>query len=274
MEEKALEIEKRLRILERKFGLIASQNVDISFSVEDLLRARGFQTFSFSSEDFINEEQKDTLFSKMQSYHFRRLLADFLSGKFLDRSRVEKALKKWGLEAGKSLEPLKKIGILIEKGEGFQQGVNLNNPGILLQWFVAETIRRELRCETRIDVRISELEKGGDIDLLCALNTNLIMFECKGSPPNNISYSDIKSVLRRRTFLEPDVFILLVDTTLSIDRNILDNLAAITRRVPVRIREGIYRTGLGEYVISAKRNLVKNVLHVLSVNLRQDQLFL
>ncbi|MEA3313677.1 MAG: hypothetical protein U9Q18_04805, partial [Caldisericota bacterium] len=99
----------------------------------------------------------------------------------------------------------------------------------------------------------------GDIDVVARVGTKLVMIECKESPPNNISVGELKSILDRVNYLKPDSFILLIDTTLSIKRNILDNIKWILHDEPQRYREGVYRVKGNYYIVTAKRNILQNL---------------
>jgi hypothetical protein len=90
--------------------------------------------------------------------------------------------------------------------------------------------------------------------------------ECKASPPYNVPAGSLAGFLERLRSLQPEFAILLLDTTLRIDRNIIDNLRRLREergsepRV-LRATHGTYEIGDGRplLVITSRRSLVANL---------------
>jgi len=259
-----IELDKRVRALERKI-LIYEQSFPMDrFSFENLLRARGITEFSSSPFSLVKVSSQQKLYKSLKSYYFRRFLGDVLNFGSVDRSILSQLKKKWGRQVNSFIETILDTGIAeINKGTLYSR-ISVSNYGIILQWFVSQFLKETYGSESLIDVKIRNFKDGGDVDVLSKFGLNLEMFECKSSPPNNIPVSELQVILKRVNAIEPDLFALLIDTTLSIKRNIIDNLRWILHKEPERIREGIYKFDVGSYIISSKRDLLKNVQFVIS----------
>lgn len=263
MEEKIKGLVKRVNSLERKILLLSNRLGDHNFTVEELLKIRGIKSFHSTDINFIEETQRKAFYESMKNYHFRRILGDVLNYSKLMRDDISLISKKWGWNAEKYILTLAEEGILEKRDGDFLPKVSVSNSGLILQWYVALTIKAEINCDVAYDVRIDDFKNGGDIDILLSIGTNLVMFECKGSPPNNVSVSEMKSIISRKEIINPELFVFLLDTTLSVKRNILNNLEWILKKQPERIREGIYRFGTSDFVVTAKRDLAKNLLFLI-----------
>lgn len=259
-----IELEKRVRALERKISIYEQSFPKDRFSFENLLRARGITEFSSSPFLLVKTSSQQKLYKNLKSYYFRRFLGDVLNFGSVDHSILSQLKKKWGRQVNSFIETILDTGIA-EINEGILYSrISVSSYGIILQWFVSRFLEETYGSKSIIDVKIKNFQDGGDIDVLSKFGLNLVMFECKSSPPNNIPVSELQIILKRVNAIEPDLFALLIDTTLSIKRNIIDNLRWILHREPVRIREGIYRFDVGSYIIYSKRDLLKNVQFVIS----------
>jgi len=73
----------------------------------------------------------------------------------------------------------------------------------------------------------------------------------------------LKSIVKRVESFKPDFFIFVVDTTLSIKRNIIDNISWIIKLNSENLKQGIYKFSESWFVINAKRDLLKNLSFVI-----------
>lgn len=265
MKRAIIDIYKNILSIQRKIDLIYSALNKPAFKVKDFLNARGIYNFHYSTFQIIKGSKKiNSLKLNLYNYHFRRVLGDAINYGKLGSEEISKIKRRWGQSCEKHLKTMEELGIIENKNGLLVSSVSVSDFGNVLQWFIGEVIKENFDADVLIDVKIANFEKGGDIDLLCSLGLNLLMLECKGSPPNNISVSEIKSIIKRKEIVDPEIFILVIDTTLSIKRNILDNIKWITKSNPERVREGVYKFGLSNFIVTAKRDLIKNLLYILN----------
>ncbi|MCD6106925.1 MAG: hypothetical protein J7J57_01780 [Caldisericaceae bacterium] len=212
-----------------------------------------------STFDFIKTEDQDFFYSLLKSYYFRRVLRDVLFIQKISEADKNLIREKWGKVTDEYIAKIEELGILRKKNGLLIAQFSLSDMGTIFEWFIAKYLSEELSLETMVDVKLKNLEFGGDIDVVARVGTKLIMIECKESPPNNISVAELKSILDRVNYLKPDGFILLIDTTLSIKRNILDNIKWILQDEPQKCREGVFKVKGNYYIITAKRNILQNL---------------
>jgi len=242
----------------------------LPFSIDKLLKMRRFKAIRKQSTfDFIKTEDQDFFYSLLKSYYFRRVLRDVLFIQKISEADKNLIREKWGKVTDEYIAKIEELGILRKKNGLLITQFSLSDMGTIFEWFIAKYLSEELSLETMVDVKLKNLEFGGDIDVVARVGTKLIMIECKESPPNNISVAELKSILDRVNYLKPDGFILLIDTTLSIKRNILDNIKWILQDEPQKCREGVFKPRneifyriLRSLLISLlKRGIVKNPNH-------------
>ncbi|MCD6426976.1 MAG: hypothetical protein J7L03_02575 [Caldisericaceae bacterium] len=227
------------------------------FSLQKLVEKRGIKISSYGRE--IPLSHKENLFELLKSYYFRRVLHDVLSLGELDKGKIGILEEKWGKNVDKYLRSMKRIGIIEKRENIYNSRFPPSFVGNLFEWFVGEFLSQELHLETMVNVRLKEFKNGGDIDILSRVGVSLIMMECKESPPNNVPFPELKSVTERVLNLKPELFIFVIDTTLSVERNITNNFSHILGTEFVKVKEGVYKGGKSFFVVTAKRNLLQNI---------------
>ncbi len=148
--------------------------------------------------------------------------------------------------------------VSIEDGV-YKANFSVSFAGVLFEWLIWKYLSEELNLEALLNVRIRGIKHGGDTDVAARFGTKLIAVECKESPPNNIPVSELKSIDERIEILKPDIFLFAIDTTLSIERNIIDNLKWILKVNPKKVREGVYMANKYFFVVTAKRDVLQNI---------------
>ena len=253
------DIKTKLDILESRISEM-EHLLDAYFplSIEKLLEIRGFKIVRSAEKKHFYDE--DYLFNLFKSYYFRRILHDVLTLGTIESEAIEKLSKKWGGSVSKELELIVTFGFAKKTKEGILvSNYSASYMGEMLEWFIGKFLSDILHLEVITGVRIGGLDNGGDIDVLSRIGTKLIAIECKESPPNNVPVSEMQAMYFRNTKIKPDLFIFLIDTTLSIKRNILDNLEWITKSKYRRMHEGVYEFDNNLFVINAKRTLLHNL---------------
>jgi len=256
--DKIEEFELRLNILERK--ILAMENLLSEYfplSIEKILERKGLKIARSDRDIPVFDREK--LYLQFKSYYFRRTLHDLLFLKKIDQNSRGLIVKKWGKNVDSYLDVASKLGIIRFENNIYIAQYPVSFMGILLEWFIGKFLREELNLETVINVRLKNLPEGGDIDILSRIGKNIVMIECKESPPNNIPVSELKAIRERVKILKPDIFLLAIDTTLSIKRNIVDNLQWILKSEIVRVKEGVYKASNNFFIVTAKRDLLQNI---------------
>jgi len=258
----------RVDALERQVALAAP-------SIEGTLRQRGWDRVYHSSTGGLllprpaEGEVVERYYADLTRYHFRRLLQEVMALRTLGAAVTRRLEERWGAGAvATSVQRFAAYGFLRrQKGTWAVTVPRGATFGDTLQWFVAQVFRREFAAPAAWDVRVGEIAAGGDFDVLTVLQGRLGYVECKGSPPYNVTAGSLARFLERLRRLRPEFAILFVDTTLRIDRNIIDNLARLWRedhgreaRV-ARVTPGRYEIGEGRdlFVITGRRSLIANL---------------
>ncbi|BAL80816.1 hypothetical protein [Caldisericum exile] len=247
-----------LKRLERKFKLL-EKNLKEEVSFSDLLAVRGFREFTYLEPlDFGGSK----LFNMLSKYYIRRFLGDLFLYENLDEEELDRLTGKWNIKKT-FIDDLLNTGILVEDSNKFVRNPKIHDFSFLIESFIAYNIKKKFDFDAILNVKLKELSKGGDIDILAKWKLELVMIELKESPPNNISLTDLKLTFDRFKSIFPDLFIFVLDTTLSIKRNIIDNILKLFEVNPKRIREGVYQVFENAFIVTAKRDLVSNVLFVI-----------
>ncbi|MDR7542735.1 MAG: hypothetical protein QN120_00615 [Armatimonadota bacterium] len=261
----------RVDALERQMALAGQ-------SVEGALRRRGWRPKAHSSLEHIllpvppEPARLDRYYQDLRHYHFRRLLQEAVEQGVLSPPAVRSLEARWGARAvARTLNRLVDYGLLVRTQAGFAACGKIRSFGGTLEWFVAQVLIREHLAPAAWDVRLHEIRQGGDFDVLAVLDGRLGYFECKGSPPYNVSADALAQFLDRCRRLRPDFAVLVQDTTLKIDRNIIANLQALLGagaglpRHLVRTSEGIYEAedGMKLFVVTGRRSLAANLARCL-----------
>ncbi len=179
--------------------------------------------------------------------------------KTVDKKHIDLLIKKWGTGVPDYLLFMERLGIITKKNGVYIANFPISFIGNLLEWLIGKFLSEELHLETLINVRLKGFENGGDIDIISRIETKLVMIECKESPPNNVPFTELKHICERVNTFKPDIFIFAIDTTLSIKRNITDNLEKICKTNFIKLREGVYKNSTTFFVVSSKRDLLQNI---------------
>jgi hypothetical protein len=115
------------------------------------------------------------------------------------------------------VEFLESLGVARRDDDQATVTRNLDNIGPTLEWYVAELCRRELSGSSAWGVKLDGLTPGGDYDVLAWLPPTLMYVETKSSHPSQVSDGDIRNFLQRSSVLAPEMAVLLVDTSESMD---------------------------------------------------------
>lgn len=233
---------------------------------------RGYQIDECCQKDRIvlpkNTALESDYFSFLSHYRFRRLLSDVVHSQDNGKILLDRLLSRWKLEEIKEYwDFLIKSEIINSIGNDYYFSYPyIDNFGETLEWYISELLRKEFKMPTIWGVKIRELKGGGDFDVLSILEGSLLYIECKTSPPNNVRLREMWEFLRRREELKPKITIFFIDTTLKIERNIIENIKYLLDRrfaksksnISLKLKEGIYAFDKSLYIMQSKGDLIKN----------------
>ncbi|PMQ01872.1 MAG: hypothetical protein CBR30_04190 [Dictyoglomus sp. NZ13-RE01] len=251
-------------------------------SLEDLrlirtLKLRGYSiTESCSLERVIlprikNNEVLEKYYDLLFHYRFRRLLSDIIQVRNQNEINLDLLLTRWSWdEISDYFELLVDWGILQKDENKYYFMYGVDNFGETLEWFISRILRKEFLLPSFWGVKLLDIFGGGDFDVLSLLENYLVYIECKTSPPNNVRLRDLWEFLRRREVLGSNLTIFLIDTTLKVERNIIENLkdlldkrfAKDKNNIPVKEKEGIYSFNNDLFILQAKGDFVNNFQYI------------
>ncbi len=257
------EIINHLRLLERKVSIIEKSFGLAKVNIKTLIESRDFSIAARKEDPILERIDAEELYASLKSYYFRRFLGDVSAMSVVNRSKMEILKDKWSKNADKFLEIAREIGLVRKYSNYYRSLISVNQYGAIFEWFISQFVSRELGLESIYGVHLKNLKDGGDIDVFARDGASLIMIECKESPPNNVPVSELKTIFKRVKEINPDIFILVIDTTLSIQRNIIDNLEWIEHLAPSKLREGVYALDRNILIVTARRDLLKNISYSL-----------
>jgi hypothetical protein len=244
-------------------------------SVAAALRQRGWQISALSSRDRLllpgdpDPTSIDSYLEDLRHYHFRRLLQEAADLRVVGPEARQKLEARWGGRAvSQTFGRLTTYRLLNRVADSWILTAPRNRTfGETLEWFVAQIFTREFAAPAAWGVSIRQVRRGGDFDVVVVVGGRLGYVECKGSPPYNVSAEALTRFLDRAHQLASDFAVLLLDTTLRIERNIIDNLRPILARYPgfgreiLRATAGIYeaRGTRPLFVVTSRRSMIVNL---------------
>lgn len=206
----------------------------------------------------------------MGRYAFRILLRDIIKNQdsFLSDDLTHFSSQK---RVEEDIDFLLRSGV-IEKIDGNKYRLAIRpvkSFGETLEWFVAETIRREFSGEVIWGVRFKGSEHGGDYDVVANIGESLVYIEVKSSPPKHIMQPEISAFFDRVFDLIPDFAVFLMDTELRMKDKLVPMFEAeLSQRHPEkgkiefpveRLFKEIFHIKHRVYIMNAKRSLADNL---------------
>lgn len=221
MDNEIKKLKKEIEDLKSQVSDIKQELEYISFSVENVLRRRGFNFFSSCPSDDLLIPNNDNLqinekfYEYFKKYSFRLFMRDIIKNKNkilldgLTRFCSERTVKKY-------LNFLLKAGMIVKDKEGhFELNNNrINTFGSTLEWFVAKVFSKEFHSFADWRIKILNLKCGGDFDVIAILEGLIVFVEVKSSPPKHIHQNVISEFFMRMNDLNPNVAIFFIDTHL------------------------------------------------------------
>jgi hypothetical protein len=116
--------------------------------------------------------------------------------------------------------------IFEREGDAYRRGTayaEIDNLGPTLEWYVARYYRWELQVPARHGVYLKEVPSG-DLDVVAFVLDAEIYVECKSGAPSQIGDGELRHFLQRAWEFNPEIALLLLDTTSPIPNNLIDRL--------------------------------------------------
>jgi hypothetical protein len=249
--------------------------------LEELLLRRGFKVHRKNPVDDLlipAPDRLDEYYEFMKRYSFRLFLRDVI------KQQSHFTLKSVARYATADVTEdyinyLLALGLISPYKEAFR--LNRDKPiksfGETLEWFLAETLKREFSSEALWGVRFKGRKTGGDYDVLAKVDgTRLLYLEVKSSPPKQIYQSEIREFMERVEDLSPDLSIFFMDTELRMKDKIvpmfegeLSQKKANKLPMPERLYKELFNIGERIFIINAKGSAAANIERVLAFYLRR-----
>ncbi len=220
----------------------------------------------------------DGYYARLHRYSFRLLLRDVLKG---GERITARDVGRYGGEgsAASDIDYLASVGLLVTQGDAWRLERPVAGFGPTLEWYVAETLRREFLAPVLTDVRLGPPGPGGDYDVLAKLDDRLLYVEVKSSPPRQIYAPEAAAFLRRSIELGPDLVLFLVDTRLRMGDKIVPMFDDELRRLAGSpalepLEREIYSIRGRLFVANSQPSVAANLAAVLrAYHARRDPLF-
>jgi len=279
--EKLGEQEKEIEFLRGEVMRLRAALSKSSDSVEDMLLRRGFRIYrKRSSEGVIlprpaTRRRIDEYYGWLKRYSFRLFLRDVIKreGPFAPRELVRYS----SLDAVESFcTYLAKTGILARKGGDYSLSASgITSFGPTLEWFMAETFRREFMADAVWGVKFKDTAAGGDYDVISSLEGRLVYAEVKSSPPKQIYVNEVGAFIGRVTELGPDLSFFVVDTELRMKDKVVALFEEALPETPMagipveRFRDELFQLDGRIFIVNSKGGLTANIGEVLGWYLRR-----
>ena len=212
-QEKDHEIGRLKAELLRLRALIRDQTAPLAV----LLRRRGFRIYRKEPADDLLLPAipgRDRYYELLTRYSFRLFLRDVIKHQPLF-SAAEVTRFATPAVTGAYLRELADLGVVACGENGCRLAAGpVKSFGPTLEWFVAETIRREFAGEAIWGAKMRRSGVGGDYDVLARLDGLLLTVEVKSSPPKQVYQPEIGGFFSRVSDLLPEVAVFFMDTEL------------------------------------------------------------
>lgn len=275
------EAAEEIAALKQEVATLREELARLTPPLRDMLRMRGFVIYRMEpAEDLIipSDEYIDRYYGLMSKYSFRLFMRDAIKhqGSF---SVAETARYSTAEVTEDYIEHITEMGLAEPAGdERFRLTKRpVKSFGETLEWFVAETLRRELSAEALRGVKFRRPGVGGDYDVLAKVNGALLYIEVKSSPPKQVETSEIAAFLDRVEDLGPDAAVFFMDTELRMKDKVVPMFEEeLTRRLgrPVelmRMERELFHRGDEIFIINSKGTVANNIEKLLRWHFRKHR---
>lgn len=254
---------------------------ELTPGLHDVLKRRGFRVYRKEpSGDLIlpGAGFVDGWYEAMKKYSFRLFLRDVI--KHQD-SFGEADVTRYATSevTADYIEYLMGLEILEEAGGGsFRLRKRpIKSFGETLEWFVAETFKREFALEALRGVKFKRPLVGGDYDVIAKINGSVLYMEVKSSPPRQIYPKEIAAFLDRVEDLRPEVSVFFMDTELRMKDKIVPMFEEELERRGAhetgfrRLEKELFHLSDEIFIINAKDSIAGNIEKLLGRHFRRKR---
>lgn len=245
-----------------------------------LLKLRGFKIYKREpSDDLLLPEKQylDSFYEMLRKYSFRLFLRDVI--KHQDFFSIEQVTRyATSAVTAEYTGYLKEIGLIILVRDGFRLVPGpMKSFGETLEWFVAETFKKEFATEAIWGIRFKRPKVGGDYDLIAKVDGSILYMEIKSSPPKQIYQNEITAFFDRVADLSPEISIFFVDTELRMKDKIVPMFEEECRKRAdgspefVRMEKELFQIQNKVFIINAKDSIASNIEKALIWYFRRNQ---
>lgn len=256
---------------------------DLTPSLEILLRRRGFKVYKKEPHDDLlipMDKYIDDYYKLLHKYSFRLFLRDVI--KHQEGFTLRDVTRYATAEVTEDYINVLLDFSIVEKTDDRYRLIKrpIKSFGPTLEWFMAETLKREFEADTIWGVRFKRPVVGGDYDLISKINGSILYMEIKSSPPKQIYDTEIAAFLNRITDLRPEIAIFFMDTELRMKDKIVPMFedefkkmsaearsAILTQPDKIeikRIEKELFQIEDKIFIINAKESIVNNLERILS----------
>lgn len=258
------------RELERLAGRLdgASEPVALRLARRgfELIRAEPREACCFPAH--ADEAFLDTFYGWLKKYSFRLVLRDM----------IRKA-EGFGLEdltrycargqAERYVAQAQEIGLVEPAGPGLWRLTvgSRDSFGETLEWFVAETFRREFGCEASWGITLRDTKHGGDYDVVAFVEGHMVYVEVKSAPPKHVESPEVSAFFRRVRTLKPQMAVFFEDTELRMADKIVPMVEEVLERDygqgasryrVVRLQDELFHINHSLYIVNARPEVAGN----------------
>ncbi|GAB4388126.1 MAG: hypothetical protein Kow0025_05500 [Thermodesulfovibrionales bacterium] len=261
------------RALREELRRLRKRLSELTPDLESLLRLRGFRIYKKEPGDDLllpPADRVDGYYETLKRYSFRLFLRDVI--KLQDRF-TEKEVARYATAevTGGYIGYLLQIGLAEPAGGGaFRLAKRpVKSFGETLEWFLAETFRREFSTEAVWGVKFRRPRVGGDYDLIAKINGSILYMEAKSSPPKQIYANEVAAFLDRVEDLNPEAAVFFLDTELRMKDKIVpmfegELAGRLAAPPPVeRMERELFQIWDRIFIINAKPAIAGNIEKVL-----------
>ena len=245
-----------------------------------LLKLRGFRIYKREPSDDLllpKKQYLDSFYDMLRKYSFRLFLRDVI--KHQDFFSIEQVTRyATSAVTAEYTEYLKGIGLIELVRGGFRLVPGpMKSFGETLEWFVAETFKKEFATEAIWGIRFKRPKVGGDYDLVAKVDGSILYMEIKSSPPKQIYQNEITAFFDRVADLSPEISIFFVDTELRMKDKIVPMFEEECRKRAdgspefVRMEKELFQIQNKVFIINAKDSIASNIEKALIWYFRRNQ---
>ncbi|MBI4495360.1 MAG: hypothetical protein HY697_00335 [Deltaproteobacteria bacterium] len=266
-------LRKEVRGLREEIDSLKDRERAGLMELKGMLRRRGLNPFRENPVHHLlfpptfSASQRNSFYALFGRYSFRLFLREILARK--EGFRLSEVVRYSSPETGRRyLRSLIELALVDPAGgRRFRlRPVPTASLGPTLEWFMAETMRREFTCPALYGLRCRGTRFGGDYDVVAGLEGQLVYLEAKSSPPKNIHGEEVHAFFGRLRDLLPHLALFFVDTELRLKDKIVPLFEAERRAEDPRPAAGVQRIAdeiffapPRIYILGSKRSIVRNI---------------